>query len=284
MLGIKVTRNYARHTVSLSQQSYIENLLERFRLQNATTVTTPLAPGAILTKDQCPKMPEEVDDMHNNVYRELIGSLQYVSLATRPDITFAVNKLSQFLVNPGRAHLDAAMRILRYLKGTKHWSLNLGGLVADIAGYSDSDWGGDPDDRKSTGAYVFRLGDRAISWKSKKQASVALSSVKSEYMALCQATKEAVWLKGLLSDLGIDLRSPLIIFADSQGAISLAQNPVFHPRSKHIAIQFHFTREQVKRQRITLKYISTKSMITDALTKSLPRPQHATLTTAMGVF
>jgi hypothetical protein len=106
--------------------------------------------------------------MRNNVYRELVGSLQYLSLATRPDITYAVNKLSQFLANPGRAHLDAAMRVLRYLKGTKHWSLHLGGHVADVAGYSDSDWGGDCDDRRSTGAYVFRLGDGAISWKSKK--------------------------------------------------------------------------------------------------------------------
>jgi hypothetical protein len=103
-------------------------------------------------------------------------------------------------------------------------------------------------------------------------------------MALCQTTKEAIWLTGLLGDLGTSLHSPLIILADSQGAISLAQNPVFHPRSKHIAIQFHFTREQVKRQRIALKYISTKSMIADALTKSLPHPQHATLTQAMGIF
>src|SRR5258708_1177722 len=112
-------------------------------------------PGAILTKDQCPKTPEEVEDMHNNVYQELIGSLQYVSLATCPDITYAINKLSQFLVNPSHAHLDAAMHILHYLKGTKHWSLHLGGHVTDVAGYSDSDWGGDCNDCKLMGAYIF---------------------------------------------------------------------------------------------------------------------------------
>jgi len=162
-LGIKVTRDFDKHMVSISQQSYIESLVERFGLQNAHAVTAPLIPGAIITKDQCPTTPEEAEEMGNTFYRELIGSLQYVSLATRPDITVAVNKLAQFLANLRRAHLDNALRVLRYLKGTKHWSLNLGGDVADIAGFSNSDWGGDRDDRKSTGAYVFRMGDRAVS-------------------------------------------------------------------------------------------------------------------------
>jgi hypothetical protein len=240
---MKVTRDLEQHMVSLSQQSYIENLVERFGLQDAQTVTTPLAPGTILTKDQCPKTQDEINDMTGSRYRELIGSLQYASLATRPDITYAVNKLSQFLSNPGRVHLDAALRVLRYLNGTKHRSLHLGGGIPDVAGFSDSDWGGDHDDRKSTGAYVFRLGLGSVSWKSKKQTSVALSTVESEYMAMCQAAKEAVWLNGLLEDLGVELRTPLIIYGDNQGALALAQNPDFHPRSKHIDIQYHFTRE-----------------------------------------
>ena len=119
--------------------------------------------------------------MAGSRYRDLISAVQYASLATRPDITFTVNKLAQFLANPGRAHLDEALRVLRYLKGTKHRSLHLGDGIPDIAGFSDSDWGGDHDDRKSTGAYIFRLGLRAVSWKSKKQMSVALSSVESVY-------------------------------------------------------------------------------------------------------
>jgi hypothetical protein len=163
--------------------------VERFELQDARTVTFPLNPGEILTKDQCPKTAEEAEDMGNSFYQELIGSMQYISLPTRPDITYAVNKLAQFLANPGRAHLNAALRVLRYLKGTKHWNLNLAGDIGDIAGFSDSDWGGDRDDRKSTGAYVFRMGDGAVSWKSKKQTSVALSSVESEYMAMCRGGK-----------------------------------------------------------------------------------------------
>ena len=171
-----------------------------------------------------------------------MGSLRYSSLATRPDITYAVNKLSQFLANHRRAHLNAALRVLRYLKGTKESCLHLGGGIPNIAGFSDSDWGGNHDDCKSTGAC---LGLRAVSWKSKKQTSVALSSVELEYMAMCQAA-EVVWLSGLLEDLGIELRSPLIIYGDNQGALAHALNPNTHPQSKHINIQYYFTRELVR--------------------------------------
>jgi hypothetical protein len=215
-LGIAASRDRDAHIISLSQEAYIDNLLERFRLQNA-----PLAPGAVLTKEQCPMAAEELRDMHGNNYRELIGSLQYLTLATRPDINFTTSKLTQFLTNPGRVHLQAALHVLRYLKGTKRWCLNLGGEIADFAGFPDSDWGGDRDDRKSVSAYVFRMGDGAISWKTKKQSSVTLSSVEAEYMAMCQAAKEAAWLTGFLEDLGIHLRSPLIVLGDNQGALAL---------------------------------------------------------------
>ena len=283
-LGIGVARDRDTHIISLSQEEYISNLVERFGLQDANTVTTPLEPGAILTREQCPTTPAELQGMTGNRYRELIGSLQYVALATRPDISFAISKLAQFLVNPAQIHLDAALRVLRYLKGTRRWTFNLGGDIADIAGYTDSDWGGDRDDRKSIGAYIFRMGNGAISWKTKKQNSVALSSVEAEYMGMCQAAKEAVWLTGLLEDLGLDLRSPLIVYGDNQGALALTQNPVFHPRSKHIAIQYHFTRELVQTEQLVVKYIPTKAMVADALTKALPRPQHVALTEMMGVY
>ncbi len=218
-----------------------------------------------------PGTPDEISDMAGNRYRELMGSLQYASLATRPDI-------AQFLANPGPAHLDAALRVLRYLKGTTNRSLHLGGGIPDIAGFSDSDWDGDHDDRKSTSAYVLRLGLGIVSWKSSKQKSVALSTVESEYMAMCQAAKEAVWLNGLLEDLGIELRSPLLIYGDNQGALALAQNHDSHPRSKHIDIQYHYTRMR------PVKYIPTKLMIAGALTKPLPRPQFEKLIEAMGVY
>jgi hypothetical protein len=128
------------------------------------------------------------------------------------------------------------------------------------------------------------MGDGIVSWKSKKQTSVALSSVEAEYMAMCQAAKEAVWFVGLLQDIGIGLRTPFVLYGDNQGALALAQNPVFHPRSKHIDVQYHYTRELVQANRIVVKYIPTDIMLADGLTKSLARPQHAALTEMMGVY
>jgi len=141
-LRIGVAHDRDTHIISLSQEEYINNL---FRPQDANTVTTLLEPGMILTKEQCPTTPAEPQGMSVNRYRELIGSLQYVTLTTRPDISFPISKLAQFLVNPAQIHLDAALCVLRYLKGTRRWTLNLRGDIADIAGYTDSDsvWGGD---------------------------------------------------------------------------------------------------------------------------------------------
>jgi len=135
--GVAGVRN--THTISLSQEEYINDLVERFGLQNVTAVANPLEPSAVLTKDQRPTTPAGLQDMSGNKYRELIGSLQYVALATRLDIRFGISKLDQFLVNPAQIHLDAALRASRYLKGTKKCILNLGGDVADVAGFTDSE-------------------------------------------------------------------------------------------------------------------------------------------------
>ena len=221
----RVARDDNTHAMSLSQQEYINNLVERFRLQNTTTVTTPLEPGVMLTKGQYPTTPAELQDMSGNRYRQLIGSLLFVALAIRPDISFAISKLAQFLVNPARIHLDAALRVLRYLKGTKKWTLNLGGDVADEAGFTGSDRGGDRDGRKSTSAYIFYMGNGAVSWRTKNQTSVTLSSIEAEYIAMWQAAKEAVWLTGLLEDLELDLRSHLIGFGDNQRAHATPHYP-----------------------------------------------------------
>jgi hypothetical protein len=231
-LSIGIKHDYNTHTILLSQEAYIDNLVEHFGLQNATTVTTLLDPGVVFTKDQCLRTPEELQDMSRNNYQELIRSLQYIALVTQPDISFAISKLAQFLTNPRHIHLEAATHVLQYLKGMKSWNLNLGGDVTDVAGFMDSDWGGDHDDQKSISAYVFKMGDCAILCKMKKQSSIALSSVEVEYMVMCQAVKEAIWLTGLLEDFGIDLQTPLIIFGDNQGALALAQNPIFtHDRN-----------------------------------------------------
>ena len=185
--------------------------------------------------------------------RELIGSPVHIAryAPRRPDSPIAVNKHSQFPANPRRVHLDAALQVLVYVKGTKYRSLHFGGF-------------------RSTSAYVFRLGLGAVSWESKKPTSVALSSVESEYMAMCQAAQAAVWLSSLLEDLGVELRTSHIIYGANLCALALALNPDSHLRSKHADIQYHFTRGLVDAGRITVEDLLAKLTIAGALTKPPP--------------
>ena len=174
--------------------------------------------------------------------------------------------------------------MLRYLKGTKGWRLVLGGEPAEVVGFTDADWGSDHDDRRSVGAYLFKISGGAVSWKTKKQGCVALSSTEAEYMALCQSAKESVWLEEFVKGLGISVSGSMVIKVDNQGSIALAKNSVFHDRSKHIDIQHHYTRDLVRAGRIEIKYIPTKDMLADVLTKALPHAQHEYLTKAVGLF
>jgi hypothetical protein len=163
------------------------------------------------------------------------------------------------------------------------WRLTLGGHSSQIAAYTDADWGSHTDDRRSIGAYLVKIGEGVVSWKSKKQTCVALSSTEAEYMALCQAAKEAVWMRIFLKGLGVSVRDPVVVNVDNQGGIALAKNPVFHDRSKHIDIQYHFTRELVKDEKIHLQYAPTADMVADLLTKSLPRVRHELLSKGIGL-
>jgi hypothetical protein len=246
VLGMLLERDRPARTIAISQEAFIDSILLRFHLADATTVTTPLTPGTHLSSTDCPTSKDEIDEMANRPYRELVGALAWLALGTRPDIAFATSSLARFGHNPGRVHWDAAKRVLRYLKGTKGWRLTLGGKSPpEVSAYTDADWGSHSDDRRSIGAYVVMIGDGTVSWKSKKQSCVALSSTEAEYMALCQASKESVWMTDFLRCLGISL-VPMVVNADNQGSIALAKNPVFHDRSKHIDIQYHYTRDLVK--------------------------------------
>jgi transposase InsO family protein len=284
VLGMLIERDRAAHTISISQEAFINTILTRFNLTEATSLSTPLAPGTQLTKDDCPTSQEEKDDMATRPYRELVGALAWLALGTRPDIAYATSSLARFGHNPGRAHWEAAKRVLRYLKGTRRWRLTLGGKPPQIAGFTDADWGSDRDDRRSIGAYIIKIGSGAVSWKSKKQTCVALSSTEAEYMALCQTAKESVWMVDFLKNLGISVCNSMVINVDNQASIALAKNPVFHDRSKHIHIQYHYTRDLVKEKRISLNYIPTKEMVADLLTKALPRTQHEYLAKGIGLF
>ncbi|GBE86172.1 hypothetical protein SCP_0900490 [Sparassis crispa] len=284
ILGIEVRRDRAARTLSLSQRAYIDGLMARFNLEDAKPLSAPLEPGAILSIRQCPSTPREFEDMRNVPYREAIGSLMYAALGTRPDIAFAVTALSQFMQNPGRAHWEAAKRVLRYLKSTREKWLTYGLTRDGVEGFSDADWGSS-EHRHSICGYVFLIDGGAVSWSAKKQPVVALSSTEAEYIALTHAAKEAIWVRYLLADiLDPDVsKFALRLHTDNRSAIALAKDNAYHARTKHIDIRYHFIREAVDSAAISLLYRRTEDMPADIFTKSLPRVKVEYLTSLMGL-
>ncbi len=278
LLGIKVTRNRETHTISLSQSGYIKAILARFLLNDAKPLDTPMLPGADYSKKDSPTSPTEVARMKKVPYREALGSLMYASVATRPDISFAVSTLSQFLENPGEAHWEAVKRIFRYLSGTRGLALTYGRDSHDLLGYTDAD-GASQDHRRAISGYLFLIDGGAISWSSRKQELVTLSTAEAEYVAATHAAKEAVWLRRLEGNLSPPITSKATtLFCDNQAALRLAQTDNYHARTKHIDIRFHFVRDVEGRGEISLAYCPTDDMTADILTKALPRwkvVQHA---------
>jgi hypothetical protein len=279
-LGLDVTQSTDRSSLQISQRSYIQEILRTYGFSDCNPTATPMDPGMILQKSQ-----EEVNVELQQKYQEAIGSLMYVMVQTRPDIAYAVSTVAQFSSNPNDMHWNAVKRIFRYLKG----SLNLGieysrgtKQAEILTGYSDADYAGDQDTRRSTSGFVFMLAGGPITWASKKQTSVALSTCEAEYMAMSKASTEAMWLRKLLHETdfstpssppqtNLDIEIKPILYADNQGAIALAANPVFHNKTKHIENQYHYIRERLTEESIEIKHIFTDNMIADGLTKPLPR-------------
>jgi transposase InsO family protein len=285
-LGMEVIRDREGGKLLLNQQKYIHNVLERFGMQDSKPVETPMATDTKLTRNMAAVTIEEKEEMENIPYQSAVGSLMYAMVCTRPDLAFSVGATSRYLSAPGKRHWEEVKRTLRYLRGTSSLGLQFGGkgeVATTLVGYTDADWAGDLDDRKSTCGYVFILGGAAISWKSKKQASVALSSTQAEYMALSEAGKEAVWLRGLLKELGQEQSKPTVIFNDNISSQALAENPVYHDRSKHIDIRYHFIRELVETKVVDLEHLKTKAMVADVMTKPQPKDRHKWSCDRMGM-
>ena len=220
-------------------------------------------------------------------YRQAVGSLMYLMICTRPDIAAAVQTVSRFAENPAPAHWSAVKRIFAYLQKTKHFGLRFikskENSEEKLTGYTDSDWGGCQDSRRSTTGIVFTYCGAAISWSSKRQRTVALSSCEAEYMAACEAAKEATWLKQLLTEMGVSLSDPIPVYFDSKSAMALIQNPVHHERSKHIEIRHHFVREKVEDKTVEFHYVPTDLLIADMLTKGVLEAKTKICRDGMGV-
>ncbi|CAK9804031.1 Retrovirus-related Pol polyprotein from transposon TNT 1-94 [Anthophora plagiata] len=268
ILGISVERRGDTGPIKLSQHKYIKESLEKFGMENCKPVGTPLIPNETLNA-----VSTDMEDMTNVPYRELVGTLIYLSNATRPDVAHAANVLSQFNENPSNYHWKAAKHVLRYLKGTINHSIKYSAQNKPLEVYVDSDWAADENGRRSRTGYITMLAGGPISWESRKQKSVALSTMEAEYMALSEATKEAIYLKRLLANMNFNnlVCDKTSIFCDNQSAIHLSKDNVYHRRSKHIDIRYHYTREMRENGEIDTQYISTNEMIADMLTKSLPK-------------
>ncbi len=267
LLGSAIFYDQKQKLLRVSQQGYIESMLKKFNLEDAKPVSVPLDPNHHLTENA--GQATTAAKLH---YQMIIGGLLYAATVSRPDIAATVNKLSRFLHNPSNEHWKAAKHVLRYLKGTAHMALNFSaGKTPSLIGYSDADWAGDVNNRKSTSGYVFKFGNSVITWSSKQQRTIALSSCEAEYIAVSSACQEALWLQKLLNDVGVPQNNPVTIFEDNQGAIKLSKAQRDHSRTKHIDIRHHFIRQLVEDGQIHLEYCPTDQMIADILTKPLPR-------------
>ena len=250
----------------MHQKKYVRDMLRRFNMTSCNPVSVPVEFNMKLRRDET---SEAVDA---TLYKQIVGSLSFLC-NTRPDICYGVGLISRFMCDPRKIHMATTKKILRYLAGTSDFGILFpvknGKSKLELLGYADSDYSGDLDERKSTSGYLFLLNGAPISWCSKKQLVIALSSCEEEYISGSFAACQATWLGELLKEMLVEVHTPLKLMIDNVSAISLARNPLSHGRNKHIEVRFHFLREQINKGVLELVYCSTERQLADAFTKAL---------------
>ena len=277
ILGIRVDRDRAAGTISISQRTYIERVLARHGMSDCNPRSTPLPTGVVLNKSQAPTTEEEQYFMRDKPYREVLGAVMYAQIATRPDVSYAVATLSKFASNPGPPHWAALMHVLQYLKGTLHYKITYGGegftSLAPI-GYVDADYAGDTDTRRSCAGHVFVQAGGPTAWGAQYQPTVALSTTEAEYMSLTRSAKQVQWMYSAMDEVGFPQPKPAVLKGDNRSANALAKNTKHNSRVKHIDIRHHYVRERVKEGDIIIEHVPSIDNPADLFTKPLTRAVH----------
>ncbi|KAK6119798.1 hypothetical protein DH2020_046467 [Rehmannia glutinosa] len=274
-LGLQIKQ--CQEGIYISQSKYTKELLKKFGIEEGRTVSTPMATNVKIDKDEKGKSVDE------SKYRGMIGSLLYLT-TTRPDILHAVCLCARFQSNPKESHMSAVKRIFRYLKGTIQYGLFYPkNENFSLKGYSDSDYAGCRVDRKSTSGTCQMLGNRLVSWFSKKQNSIATSTSEVEYIAAGNCCSQVLWMRQQLRDYDVEEKE-IPIMCDNTSVIAITKNPVLHSRTKHIDVRYHFIRDHVEKKDITLEYISTDKQLADIFTKPLCESRFEELKHELGLI
>eukprot|EP00253_Pinus_taeda_P003975 PITA_03975 len=261
-LGLQIQQNEGG--IFLSQTKYLKQILKKYGMEDAKPVCTPMVTGCSLSAN------DESAAVHQPTYRSMIGSLLYLT-GTRPDIMHAVGIVGRFQANPKETHLQAVKIILKYIQGTQNYGLWYPrDTDLTLHAYTDADWDGCVDDRKSTSGGALFMGSRLVSWFSKKQSSIALSIAEAEYVEAASCCTQLLWMMQTLQGFQITCTPPIPSYVIIQ-VESTFQNPVMHSKTKHIPIKYHFLREQVLEQKVKLEYVPSKEQVVDIFTKPLPR-------------
>jgi len=318
ILGCEARHDEETSTTYLTQYQFAKAAIEKFLPDGTNPCETPSNPTIVLSRDMSPKTPQEKGETSKYPYREAVGTLLWLSLGTRPDISYAVSQVAKFNDCYGEEHWNAVKRIFRYLKGTvklglkfcssekskdflkrfnslnylssrdeislKHNAESIIELLCMLLGFVDSDHGRDIDTRRAITGFIFFLGFCPISWQSKQQTSVALSSMEAEYMAACAPAQETIWLSRLLKEFCSHFINPIILLEDNQACIHLSKNPGDHSKPKHIDTRYHFVREQVEKGAIVLEKVDTNDNLADIFTKPLANAQFHAITSQFMTF
>jgi hypothetical protein len=275
ILGCRITRDRSKRLLMIDQEQFVTTILRQFGMEHCNPVATPL-PNTRLTSDMCPQSDEERAAVSSLPYCAIVGKCMYLSTCTRPDITYAIRELARFMSNFGQRHFDAAKHLLRYLQGTRSRGIIYGDSTPSLPifrSFTDSDWAMS-ESRKSVSGYIIDCGGGPISWSSKQQTIVALSSCEAEYIACTHCARHIIWLRSLFHELGFPQTQPSILYCDNQGTVACTHDPHSHSRMKHIEIRQHFIRTCVNNRVIDVHHIPGIDNPADLLTKPLQRIIH----------